>query len=96
MLEQTDRLALAVRDADEAVIRLNTIFDSVVVDDSRDVTANARRVTLQWGYDQLELYEPNGPGPVANFISSGQRGIFAGGFALTACFTGRKNRTSGN
>ena len=82
MLEQTDRLALAVRDADEAAISLNTIFDSVVVDDSKDVTANARRVTLQWGYDQLELYEPNGPGPVANFISSGQRGIFASGFAL--------------
>ena len=68
MLERTDRLALAVRDADEAAISLNTIFDSVVVDDSEDVTANARRVTLQWGYDQLELYEPNGPGPVANFI----------------------------
>ena len=82
MLEQTDRLALAVRDADEAANSLNMIFDSVVVDDSKDVIANARRVTLQWGYDQLELYEPTGPGPVASFISSGKRGIFAGGFAL--------------
>ena len=82
MLEQTDRLALAVRDADEAASSLNMIFDSVVVDDSIDVIANARCVTLQWGYDQLELYEPTGPGPVASFISSGKRGIFAGGFAL--------------
>ena len=82
MLEQIDRLALAVRDAHEAATSLNMIFDSVVVDDSIDVIANARRVTLQWGYDQLELYEPTGPGPVASFISSGKRGIFAGGFAL--------------
>ena len=82
MLEQTDRLALAVRNANEAATNLNVIFDSVVVDDSKDLAANARRVTLQLGYDQLELYEPLGPGPVANFISSGQRGIFAGGFAL--------------
>ena len=82
MLQQTDRLALAVADADEAATSLNKIFDSVVVDDIKDREANARRVTLQWGCDQLELFEPKGPGPVADFISSGKRGIFAGGFAL--------------
>ena len=69
MLEQIDRLALAVRDVDEAATSLNMIFDSVVVDDSIDVIANARRVTLQWGHDQLELYEPPGPDPLlASFL----------------------------
>ena len=82
MLQQTDRLALAVTDVDEAASSLNNIFDSVVVDDTKDNEANARRVTLQWGCDQLELLEPKGPGPVADFISSGKRGIFAGGFTL--------------
>ncbi len=83
MLEQTDRVALAVPNADEAATGLNAIFDSVIVDDTVDTDANARRVTLQWGFDQLELYEPKGPGPVADFIKSGKRGLFAGGFALT-------------
>jgi catechol 2,3-dioxygenase-like lactoylglutathione lyase family enzyme len=82
MLQQTDRLALAVPDADEAATGLNAIFDSVVVDDSVDADANARRITLQWGRDQLELYEPKGPGPVADFVGGGKRGLFAGGFAL--------------
>ena len=82
MLQQTDRLALAVPDADKAAAGLNKIFDSIVVGDIKDNEANARRVTLQWGCDQLELFEPKGSGPVADFISSGKRGIFAGGFAL--------------
>ena len=74
MLEQTDRVALAVPNADEAATGLNAIFDSVIVDDTVDTDANARRITLQWGYDQLELYEPKGPGPVADFIKGGKRG----------------------
>ena len=82
MLKQTDRLALAVTDADEAATSFKKIFDSVVIDDISDKEANARRVTLQWGCDQLELFEPRGSGPVADFINSGKRGIFAGGFAL--------------
>ena len=82
LLHQTDRLALAVPDADKAAAGLNKIFDSIVVGDIKDNEANARRVTLQWGCDQLELFEPKGSGPVADFISSGKRGIFAGGFAL--------------
>ena len=82
MLKQTDRLALAVTDVDEAATSFKKIFDSVVIDDISDKEANARRVTLQWGCDQLELFEPRRSGPVADFINSGKRGIFAGGFAL--------------
>ena len=62
MLQQTDRLALAVPNADQAASGLNAIFDSVVVADTVDTDANARRITLQWGCDQLELFEPKGPG----------------------------------
>lgn len=81
MLEQTDRVALAVPDATKAAEDLNALFDSVIVDDSMDKDANARRITLQWGYDQLELFEPAGPGPVADFVGAGKRGLFAGGYA---------------
>ena len=75
MLQQTDRLALAVPDAEKSAADLNAIFDSVVIDDSIDNDAHARRITLQWGYDQLELFEPIGDGPVAEFINEGKRGL---------------------
>jgi len=81
MLEQTDRVALAVPNAKQAAAGLNAIFDSVIVDDAVDADAGARRITLQWGRNQLELYEPKEEGPVANFIDQGKRGLFAGGFA---------------
>ena len=82
MLQQTDRLALAVPDAEQTAADFGAIFDSAVVDDSIDQDVNARRLTLQWGHDQLELFEPKGPGVVADFIQAGKRGPFAGGYAL--------------
>lgn len=82
MLERTDRLVLAVPAADEAVASFAAIFDTAVVDDVRDDAAVARRVTLQWGRDQLELYEPAGAGPVARFLGTGRTGVFAGGVSL--------------
>lgn len=81
MLERTDRLALAVEDADAACASFAEIFDTEVVGDEADPLAVARRVSLQWGRDQLELYEPTGAGPVARFIEAGRSGVFAGGFA---------------
>ncbi|MDA0790544.1 MAG: VOC family protein [Proteobacteria bacterium] len=81
MIRQTDRLALAVPDADQAAADLNALFDSVIIDDRHDPAARARRVTLQWGTDQLELFEPTEDGPVSEFIGEGKRGLFAGGFA---------------
>ena len=49
MLDQTDRVALAVPNADEATNSFNALFDSVIVDDTKDTDAGARRVTLQIG-----------------------------------------------
>ena len=81
MLTRTDRVALAVADADAAASSINDVFDSVVVDDQRDSATNARRVTLQWGRDHLELMEPLGDGAVSRFLAEGKRGAFAGGYS---------------
>ena len=91
MLERTDRLALAVEDATEATDTYLRLFDAEVVGDEKDPEAGARRVTLQWGRDQLELFEPTGPGPAADFIRAGRQGVFAGGFSLAdpAALAGR-------
>ncbi len=81
MLERTDRVCLAVRDAAKAAEDFAAIFDTEIVDISPDSTAGAMRTTLQWGQDQVELYEPNRDGPTADFLSAGRSGLFAGGFA---------------
>jgi catechol 2,3-dioxygenase-like lactoylglutathione lyase family enzyme len=82
MLERTDRLALAVPDAEAATSTFRDLFDCEIAGDESDPAAGARRVTLTFGRDVLELFEPRGSGPVADFLSAGRRGIFAGGFAL--------------
>ena len=81
MLERTDRVCLAVPDAARAAEDFATIFDTTVVDISLDKTTNATRTTLQWGQDQVELFEPRGDGSVAEFLNGGRSGLFAGGFA---------------
>ena len=82
MLERTDRLALAVVQADPAAESFAQIFDAEPIGDERDEHAGARRVTLQWGRDLVELYEPTGDGPAARFLEQGRRGLFLGGFSL--------------
>jgi catechol 2,3-dioxygenase-like lactoylglutathione lyase family enzyme len=82
MLERTDRLALAVPEADAAAATFRGLFECEVVGDEADAAAVARRVTLAFGRDRVELFEPSGPGPVADFLTAGRRGVFAGGFAL--------------
>jgi hypothetical protein len=82
MLERTDRLALAVKERGPAAETFQRLFDARIIDDREDSVLVARRLTLQWGRDQLELLEPSGPGPVAAFLEGGKRGIFAGGFSL--------------
>ncbi len=80
-MDRVDRLALVVPGADEAAKTYATIFDTEIVGDEKDVEAGARRVTLQWGHDQLELFEPTGPGPAQSFLEAGRRGLFLAGFA---------------
>ena len=82
MLERTDRLALAVVQAEPAAESFAQIFDAEPIGDERDEDAGARRVTLQWGRDLVELYEPLGDGPAARFLEQGRRGLFLGGFSL--------------
>ena len=82
LLERTDRIGLSVPDADAAAESYRRLFDTRVVGDEADRVAASRRVTLQWGQDQVELHEPRGEGAAGDFLSQGRRGLFSGGFAL--------------
>ena len=79
-----------VPDADVAAETYRRLFDTIIVGEDTDRIASARRVTLQWGRDQVELYEPRGEGAAAAFLAQGKRGLFTGGFAMpdpAACAT---------
>jgi hypothetical protein len=82
MLERTDRIALAVRDRRAAADDYARYFETKVVDDVDDALLGAKRMTLQWGRDQLELIEPTGPGPVASYFDQDRRGMYLGGYSL--------------
>lgn len=82
MIERTDRLVLAVPNAQAAAEDFSALFDTEIVDVQPDEVCNATRTTLQWGRDQLELLEPTGDGPAAAFLQDSRMGIFAGGFSL--------------
>ncbi len=58
--EQTDRVALAVPNADRVAEDFSAIFATEIVGDAKDDVAVARRVTLQWGHDQVALFAPPG------------------------------------
>jgi catechol 2,3-dioxygenase-like lactoylglutathione lyase family enzyme len=82
VLERTDRIGLVVPDADAAAETYRRIFDTRVVGDQVDAATGARRVTLQWGRDQVELHQPLGEGAASRFVAGGKRGLFLGGFSL--------------
>jgi hypothetical protein len=82
MLEDTDRIALAVSDRKAASETFARFFEAAPVDEVDDPVLGAKRLTLQWGRAQLELLEPTGSGPVARYLEADKRGIFLGGFAL--------------
>lgn len=80
--EQTDRVSLVVEDADGIEASFRAIFDTEIVGDELDQVVVARRVTLQWGHDQVELLEPTGEGPASRFLGGGRSGLFAAGIAM--------------
>jgi catechol 2,3-dioxygenase-like lactoylglutathione lyase family enzyme len=82
VIQRTDRLVLAVPDAQAAARDFAALFDTEVVDVRLDSACGGMRTTLQWGQDQLELIEPTGDGPAAAFLTASRMGIFAGGFSL--------------
>jgi hypothetical protein len=75
-------LGLVVKERQAAADTFAQIFETRIVDDVGDPLLGAKRMTLAWGRDQLELLEPTGPGPVATFLEEGRRGLFFGGFSL--------------
>lgn len=76
-----DRIQLVTHERDETAGRWADLLDAELRGEDKLESAGARRTTLAVGTSELELLEPDGPGPVAEFASRGG-GVYAAGFGV--------------
>jgi hypothetical protein len=82
MLKRVDRVQIAVRDRAEAERVAAVVFGAEVVRCDEAPLLGAKRTTMQAGSSLIELFEPDGAGPVGDFISRWGGGLFAAGFSV--------------
>jgi hypothetical protein len=83
MLERVDRMLMAVRDRAQASRTFERLLGAAPDREESDAHLGARRAVLRVGESELELCEPTGPGPVADFIDRWGEGLFAAGYATS-------------
>jgi len=83
MLERVDRMLLAVLDRAQAARTFERLLGAVADREETSAHLGARRTILRVGESELELCEPTGPGPVADFIDRWGEGLFAAGYATS-------------
>jgi catechol 2,3-dioxygenase-like lactoylglutathione lyase family enzyme len=81
MLKRVDRIQLAVRDLSAAADTFRDILGAPQVREDASELLAARRSVLQAGVSEIELLEPNGDGPVREFLGRWGEGIFSAGFS---------------
>ena len=78
-----DRIQMVVPDRDAVAERWRRLLDAQVVREDEVGTLGARRSVLGVGRSEVELLEPAGTGPVADFAKAwGGTGLFAAGCAV--------------
>jgi len=81
MLEQVDRVQVAVNDLDAAATTFREVFDARHVRDGELTAAGARRRVMQAGRSEFELLAPAGDGLVRDHLRQWGEGLFAAGFS---------------
>src|SRR5438046_215946 len=82
MLRRVDRVQIAVTNLDEAEKVVANIFGGEPLRRDEVGPLRARRATTQAGASLIELVQPDGPGPVREFIDRSGQGLFAAGFSV--------------
>jgi catechol 2,3-dioxygenase-like lactoylglutathione lyase family enzyme len=82
MLKRVDRIQIAVTDRASAERTVADVFGAELV--RRDVASPIRgkRTTMQAGTSLIDLLEPDGAGPVQDFVSKWESGLFGVGFSV--------------
>lgn len=81
MLTRVDRVQVVVSDRAAAGVGYQRLLGAVTLHEDRIGGLAARRTVLQLGTSAIELLEPDGAGPVAEFLARTTGGLFAVGFA---------------
>ena len=81
MLEHVDRVQIAVTDRAAAAQTFIDAFDAATVADDNVPALAAKRRVVHAGTSEFELLEPDGPGPVQEYLEKWGEGLFAAGFS---------------
>ncbi|MBL8383821.1 MAG: VOC family protein [Burkholderiales bacterium] len=81
MLERVDRMLLAVRDCARARDTFVRLLGAQPLRDAASAHLGARGAVLALGESELELWEPAGPGPVAEHLARWGEGLVFAGYA---------------
>jgi catechol 2,3-dioxygenase-like lactoylglutathione lyase family enzyme len=82
MLKRVDRVQIAVADINRAEKIATVVLGAETLRHDQVAPLCARRATMQAGTSLLELVEPDGAGPVKDFIDRWGSGLFAAGFSV--------------
>jgi hypothetical protein len=82
MLKRVDRIQIAVADCAVAEQTVAKVFGGELVRRDQVALLGAKRVTMQAGSSLIELLEPDGTGPVQDFVSKWTSGLFGVGFSV--------------
>jgi hypothetical protein len=80
MLGQVDRIQLVVSDRKRAEVSFSQLLGATVVRHDVVRALGALRAVLRVGRSEVELLEPDGVGPAAEFLQQTRGGLFAAGF----------------
>jgi catechol 2,3-dioxygenase-like lactoylglutathione lyase family enzyme len=82
MLKRVDRIQIAVTDRASAERVVAEVFGAELVRRDGASPIRAKRSTMQAGTSLIEILEPDGAGPVQDFVSKWESGLFGVGFSV--------------
>ncbi len=82
MLKRVDRVQIAVRDNASAERVVAEVFGGELLRRDDLSILRAKRSTMQAGSSLIELLEPDGAGPVADFLAKYDGGLYGAGFSV--------------
>lgn len=82
MLKRVDRVQIAVANSNAAEKVVEEVFGGELVRRDTSAPLAAKRSTMQAGSSLIELLEPDGAGPVQDFVSRWGSGLFGAGFSV--------------
>ena len=82
MLKRVDRVQIAVPNLDAAEKVVSNVMGAEALRRDEVAPLRARRATMQAGASLIELLQPDGAGPVRDFVDKWGQGLFGAGFSV--------------